>query len=158
MARYCSAQDNVRTRQSPPYRETIRVNVLHGRKSMSWAKSVLPLFTGTSSETFRKVPDRVQIDTTLNRQNRVQNHPFIGRHRLLNRTAVAEDLISVAIHARRLIENTGQKSRFNKIEIVFPSRPMLSSGGLHAAARTVGRSGLLRRPGSDILHSFRDRP
>jgi type I restriction enzyme M protein len=34
------------------------------------------------------VPDRVQIDTTLNRQNRVQNHPFIGRHRLLNRTAV----------------------------------------------------------------------
>src|SRR3981081_394588 len=90
MARYCSAQDNVRTRQSPPYRETIRVNVLHGRKSMSGAKSVLPLFTGTSSETFRKVPDRVQIDTTLNRQNRVQNHPFIGRHRLLNRTAVIE--------------------------------------------------------------------
>src|ERR1700680_2733949 len=87
MARYCSAQDNVRTRQSPPYRETIRVNVLHGRKSMSWAKSASPLFTGTSSETFRKVPDRVQIDTTLNRQNRVQNHPFIGRHRLLNRTA-----------------------------------------------------------------------
>src|SRR5262249_49035344 len=92
MARYCSAQDNVRTRQSPPYRETIRVNVLHGRKSMSWAKSVLPLFTGTSSETFRKVPDRVQIDTTLNRQNRVQNHPFIARHRLLNRTAVTRDI------------------------------------------------------------------
>src|SRR5467141_2356608 len=91
MARYCSAQDNVRTRQSPPYRETIRVNVLHGRKSMSWAKSVLPLFTGTSSETFRKVPDRVQIDTTLVRQNRVRNHAFIGRHRLLNRTAVYSD-------------------------------------------------------------------
>src|SRR5215475_9910359 len=88
MARYCSAQDNVRTRQSPPYRETIRVNVLHGRKSMSWAKSVLPLFTGTSSDTFRKVPDRVQFDTTLVLQNRVQNHAFIGRHRLLNRTAV----------------------------------------------------------------------
>jgi hypothetical protein len=55
---------------------------------MSWAKSVLPLFTGTSSETFRKVPDRVQIDTTLVRQNRVQNHALIRRHRLLNRTAV----------------------------------------------------------------------
>ncbi len=53
------------------------------------AKSVLPLFTGTSSETLRKVPDRVQIDTTLNRQNRVQNHAFIGRHHSLNRTAVA---------------------------------------------------------------------
>src|SRR5882672_507759 len=96
MARYCSAQDNVRTRQSPPYRETIRVNVLHGRKSMSWAKSVLPLFTGASSETFRKVPDRVQIDTTLNRQNRVQNHPFIGRHRLLNRTAVVSPMYWIA--------------------------------------------------------------
>jgi hypothetical protein len=35
------------------------------------------------------VPDRVQIDTTLVRQNRAQNHAFIGRHRLLNRTAVA---------------------------------------------------------------------
>src|SRR5215831_6235649 len=94
MARYCSAQDNVRTRQSPPYRETIRVNVLHGRKSMSWAKSVLPLFTGTSSETFRKVPDRVQIDTTLVLQNRVQNHAFIDRHRLLNRTAVIRNKMS----------------------------------------------------------------
>src|SRR5216684_894550 len=83
MARYCSAQDNVRTRQ---YRETIRVNVLHGRKSMSWAKSVLPLFTGTSSETFRKVPDRVQIDTTLNRQNCIQNHAIKGRCLGLNRT------------------------------------------------------------------------
>src|SRR5215831_10985974 len=100
MARYCSAQDNVRTRQSPPYRETIRVNVLHGRKSMSWAKSVLPLFPGTSSETFRKVPDRVQIDTTLVLQNRVQNHAFIGRHRLLNRTAVMVNinlLISICV-------------------------------------------------------------
>jgi hypothetical protein len=29
----------------------------------------LPLFTSASSEIFRKVPDRVQIDTTLNRQN-----------------------------------------------------------------------------------------
>jgi hypothetical protein len=47
-------------------------------KSMSWAKSVLPLFTGTSSETFRKVPDRVQIDTTLNRQNRVQITPLLA--------------------------------------------------------------------------------
>jgi hypothetical protein len=65
MARYCSAQDNVRTRQSPPYRETIRVNVLHGRKSMSWAKSVLLLFTGTSSETLRKVPDRIPVRSPL---------------------------------------------------------------------------------------------
>src|SRR4051812_44320634 len=92
MARYCSAQDNVRTRQSPPYRETIRVNVLHGRKSISCAKSVLPLFTGDSSETFRKVPDRVQIDTTLNRQNPIQNHGVKDRPPRLNRTAVGADM------------------------------------------------------------------
>src|SRR5271167_221474 len=64
------------------------MNVLHGRKSISWAKSVLPLFTGASSETFRKVPDRVQIDTTLNRQNCAQNHAVKGRRPGLNRTAV----------------------------------------------------------------------
>src|ERR1700730_18491678 len=114
MARYCSAQDNVRTRQSPPYRETIRVNVLHGRKSMSWAKSVLPLFTGTSSETFRKVPDRVQIDTTLNRQNRVQNHPFIGRHRLLNRTAVILDMKQPGVTVQPLRQMNGYAS-FNQV-------------------------------------------
>jgi hypothetical protein len=34
-------------------------------------ESVLPLFTGASSETLRKVPDRVQIDTTLKPQNYV---------------------------------------------------------------------------------------
>jgi hypothetical protein len=36
-----------------------------------------------------------------------------------------EDLISFAIHARRLIENTGQQARFNKTEIVFPGRSKL---------------------------------
>src|SRR5467141_3201980 len=105
MARYCSAQDNVRTRQSPPYRETIRVNVLHGRKSMSWAKSVLPLFTGASSETFRKVPDRVQIDTTLNRQNCIQNHPVKGRRPGLNRTAVMSETKSITLEGK--LEDVG---------------------------------------------------
>jgi hypothetical protein len=65
--------------------------VLHGRKSISWAKSVLPLFTSASSEIFRKVPDRVQIDTTLNRRNPVQNHAVTGRRSGLNRTAVIDN-------------------------------------------------------------------
>jgi hypothetical protein len=51
----------------------------------------LPLFTGTSSETCRKVPDRVQIDTTRNRQNGIQNHAISGSHPGLNRTAVTCD-------------------------------------------------------------------
>jgi hypothetical protein len=44
--------------------------------------------------------------------------PINDRQELL----AIEDLISFAIHARRLIETTGQKSRFNKIEIVFHTR------------------------------------
>src|SRR6266436_1684526 len=111
MARYCSAQDNVRTRQSPPYRATIRVNVLHGRKSISWAKSVLPLFTGASSETFRKVPDRVQIDTTLNRQNCIQNHAVKGRRPGLNRTAVALYNNS-ATHLANFVVQVGQTTPY----------------------------------------------
>jgi hypothetical protein len=31
---------------------------------MSWAKSVLPMFTGDSSEKLRIAPDQVQIDIT----------------------------------------------------------------------------------------------
>jgi hypothetical protein len=34
-----------------------------------------------------------------------------------------EDLIKFAIHARRLIEDTGQITRFNKTEILFPKAP-----------------------------------
>src|ERR1700737_746558 len=96
MAREGPAPDSVRPRGSPPYRATIRVNVLHGRKSISWAKSVLPLFTSASSEIFRKVPDRVQIDTTLNRQNPVQNHAVTGRRSGLNRTAVDSSHVETA--------------------------------------------------------------
>jgi hypothetical protein len=51
----------------------------------------------------------------------IDDGPIVERQELL----AAEDLISFAIHARRLIENTGQKSRFNKIEIVFSGRSMV---------------------------------
>jgi len=40
------------------------MKVFHGKKSMSWAKSVLPVLTGGSSEKFRIAPDQIQIDTT----------------------------------------------------------------------------------------------
>jgi hypothetical protein len=63
----------------------------------------LPLFTSASSEIFRKVPDRVQIDTTLNRQNPVQNHAVTGRRSELNRTAVVVG-ISWGDSARNIIE------------------------------------------------------
>src|SRR5208283_3607376 len=50
MARYCAPQLSVRTRLSPPYRATIRLKVFHGRNSISWAKSVLPVFIGDSRD------------------------------------------------------------------------------------------------------------
>src|SRR5271157_5855553 len=50
MARYRSPQLSVRTRLSPPYRATIRLKVFHGRNSISWAKSVLPVFIGDSRD------------------------------------------------------------------------------------------------------------
>jgi hypothetical protein len=65
----------------------------------------LPLFTGTSSETLRKVPDRIQIDTTSNRQNRIQNHTFIGRHRSLNRTAVISEQHNFISDSHRMCAN-----------------------------------------------------
>jgi hypothetical protein len=43
------------------------------------------------------VPDRVQIDTTLNRQNPVQNHAVTGRRSELNRTAVNGADVSISI-------------------------------------------------------------
>jgi hypothetical protein len=40
------------------------------------------------------VPDPIQIDTTLNRQNCIQNHAVKGRRPLLNRTAVNHSIYS----------------------------------------------------------------
>src|SRR6266850_2351690 len=37
-------------------------------------------------------------------------------------TLAVEDLINFVIHARRLIESTGQIAPFNKIEILFPGK------------------------------------
>jgi hypothetical protein len=40
------------------------------------------------------VPDRVQIDTTLNRQNCIQNHAVNGKRPGLNRTTVIDQVKS----------------------------------------------------------------
>ena len=55
MARYCSPQLSVRTRLSPPWRGTIRPKVFHGRNSITWANSVLPVFIGDSNDVSRVV-------------------------------------------------------------------------------------------------------
>jgi hypothetical protein len=49
-----------------------------------------------------EVPDRVQIDTTLNRQNCIQNHRVKGRRPGLNRTPVSLELIAGRLPRRAL--------------------------------------------------------
>jgi len=70
----------------------IRVKVLQGRKSISCAKSVLPVFTGGSSEKTRIAPDQVQIDTTHFRPQRHAKSALSRMHLALNRTAVKSSL------------------------------------------------------------------
>ena len=103
------------------------MNVLHGKKSMSWAKSVLPLFTGTSSETFRKVPDPVQIDTALNRQNCIQNHVVKDRRPLLNRTAVS--MVDKTLQQSRdmALETSGNASLVRVVPQIFDPLPSTAS-------------------------------
>jgi len=64
------------------------VKVVHGKKSMSWAKSVLPVFMGDSSEKFRIAPDKIQIDTTHFRPQPLAKSTLPRTHFVLNRTAV----------------------------------------------------------------------
>src|SRR5271163_4725448 len=58
------------------------------QESISWANSVLPAFTGTSSETIRSVPDCVQIDITQFHRKLIENHAIVGHSQPLNRTPV----------------------------------------------------------------------
>jgi hypothetical protein len=57
-------------------------------KSMSWAKSVLPVFMGDSSEKLRIAPDSVQIDTTHFRLQVPAKSALSRKYIAVNRTAV----------------------------------------------------------------------
>ena len=57
---------------------------------MSWANSVLPMFTGDSSEKLRIAPDQVQIDTTHFRPQAPAKSALSRAPLAVNRTAVAE--------------------------------------------------------------------
>src|SRR4051794_19900937 len=96
MALNCSVQGNVRTARSPPYRLTIRVNVLHGRKSINCANRVLPVFMARSSPAEgRRGRHGIQIDTTDSDQKSEHYPPVIGDPRSANRTPVALTLPSI---------------------------------------------------------------
>src|SRR3982750_627426 len=92
MALNCSVQGNVRPARSPPYRLTIRANVLHGRKSISCANSVLPVFMARSSPAEgRREPHGIQIDTTDSGRKSAHYPPVIGDPKSGNRTPVASN-------------------------------------------------------------------
>src|SRR6476646_7093944 len=88
MARYCSPQLSVRTRLSPPYRATIRLKVFQGRNSISWAKSVLPVFIKASRDHPGSLRQLQIVDTALCPETRIT--PGVQSRRLsVNRTAVS---------------------------------------------------------------------
>src|SRR6478672_3266529 len=91
MARYCSPQLSVRTRLSPPYRATIRLKVFQGRNSISWAKSVLPVFIKASRDHPGSLRQLQIVDTALCPETRIT--PGVQSRRLsVNRTAVRRDM------------------------------------------------------------------
>src|SRR5271166_6120980 len=90
MARYCSPQLSIRTRLSPPYRATIRLKVFQGRNSISWAKSVLPVFIGDSRDHPGSLL-RLQIVDTAFRSETRDIPRAQSRSPSVNRTAVTPD-------------------------------------------------------------------
>jgi hypothetical protein len=70
--RNCSAQVSVRAPLSPPCRTTIRWKVFHGRKSMIWANSALPVFMAVSEPkpgVLREPHFRIQIGAPPSLEN-----------------------------------------------------------------------------------------
>src|SRR5271169_1211005 len=90
IARYCSLQLSVRTRLSPSYRAMIRPKVFHGRKSINWAKSVLPVFIGDSREDPGSMLRLQIVDTGFCAETRITPGVQSGRPSV-NRTAMGHD-------------------------------------------------------------------
>src|SRR5208283_3113407 len=55
------------------------------------------MFTAVSSDIFREVPDRVQIDTTQKRQKTTENQNAMGRQPSLSRTDVTSSMSAWSI-------------------------------------------------------------
>src|SRR3954466_6310806 len=83
-------------RKSPKFPGN-RINVLHGRKSINCANSVLPVFMARSSPAEgRRGRHGIQIDTTDSDRKNEHFPPVIGDPRSANRTPVMTHLIFVA--------------------------------------------------------------
>src|SRR5208282_3114965 len=108
MARDCSPQLSVRTPLSPPYRATIRLKVLHGRNSISWAKSVLPVFIGDSRDHPGSLLRLQIVDTAFCSETRDIPRAQ-SRSPSVNRTAVNR----YNVHLADFIKKISQYSKTN---------------------------------------------
>jgi hypothetical protein len=90
--RKCSVQASSFTWRSSPCRSTMRVKVVQGRKSISCANNVLPMFIAASGRTTGRLPEppfAVQIDTTRHRFKSRSSSWFPDHGARLNRTRLS---------------------------------------------------------------------
>jgi hypothetical protein len=72
---------------------------------MSWAKSVLPAFTGGSSGKFRIAPNQVQIDTIDFRPQAPAKSALSRTPLAVNRTAVTKNIERIGDHTTNIAES-----------------------------------------------------
>src|SRR3990172_1949392 len=105
----------------------MRVNVVQGRKSISWANSVLPAFmavSGCVTPGIRPEPHfAVQIDTTLHRSESPVIHGFQRFVLSFNRTVV--------ILSRYTEANVDQRILLEQLNLTLPPQPppRITAGG-----------------------------
>src|SRR5271166_5797733 len=114
MTRKCSAQDKVRTPLSPPWRATIRANVVQGRNSISCANSVLPAYIGESSPKNGRGQSRsVQVDTTENCRKALIGQSVPRRRASANRTAVKMEIKTAFSREADISEGASSDNQLN---------------------------------------------
>src|SRR5271165_2820603 len=85
------------------------------------------MFTAVSSDIFREVPDRVQIDTTQKRQKTTENQNAMGRQPSLSRTDVGWFIFS--LHRRPDLPLDGAHVAFEQFIFCWPLPHVAGSPG-----------------------------
>src|ERR1700675_4957721 len=93
--RKCSVQRSVRTPISPPYFTTMRSKLVQGTKSITCENRVRPEYMAVPRlknqnrvRSYRRNPNRVQVDTKKNAQETLMLQRYFTKSPSLNRTAV----------------------------------------------------------------------
>src|ERR1700749_49533 len=143
MARFAPPQRSVRTRLSPPYRATIRLKVFQGRNSISWAKSVLPVFIKASRDHPGSLRQLQIVDTALCPETR--RTPGVQSRRLsVNRTAVINDMY-FSLYASVIFCHFTSPCRLRPAlaTVEHSEGEVDQERALHVTGRRSGRGGLV---------------